>query len=81
MQAIIVEGRRETAESNVECIKYTGGMFSGPKTMICSNHITIKEFDYSYWKRKPTLDTIEKITKWGACEDITDVRTFLGIVV
>jgi len=49
LQAIIVEGRRrEAAESNIEYIKHTGGMFSGPKTMICSNHITIKEFDYSY---------------------------------
>jgi len=62
-------------------IKYAGGMFSGPKTKICEDHITIVGFDCSYKGRKPTRDAIGKIMSWGPCEDTTDVRAFLGMAV
>jgi len=39
-------------------MKYAGGTFSGPKTTICSNHITIVGFECSYEERKPTSDAI-----------------------
>jgi len=42
-------------------MKYVGGTFSGPKTKICDNHITIVGFDCSYKGRKPTRDAIGKI--------------------
>jgi len=62
-------------------IKYAGGMFSGPKTKICEDHITIVGFDCSYKGRKPTRDAIGKIMSWGPCEDTTDIRAFLGMAV
>ena len=52
-------------------------MFLGPKTTMCINHIITVEFDYLYWGRKPTSNTIEKIFKQGAYKDTTDVRAFL----
>jgi len=58
-----------------------GGTFSGPKTKICDNHITIVEFDCSYKRRKPTRDAIGKIMRWEPCKDTTDVRAFLGTAV
>jgi len=62
-------------------MKHAGGTFSGPKTTICSDHITIVGFEYSYEGRKPTSDAIGKILRWGPCEDTTDIRVFLGTAV
>ena len=54
-------------------MKYIGETFSGPKTKICEDYITIVGFDCSYKGRKPTRDAIGKIMSWGPCEDTTDV--------
>jgi len=54
-------------------MKYAEGIFSGPKTTICKDHITIVGFDCLYKGRKPTQDAIGKIMRWRACKDITDV--------
>ena len=62
-------------------MKYAGGTFSGSKTVICADHVTVVGFDCSYLGRKPTSDTIAKIMNWGDCEDTTDVRAFLGTAV
>jgi len=62
-------------------MKHAGGTFSGPKTTICSDHITIVGFECSYEGRKLTSDAIGKILRWGPCEDTTDIRAFLGTVV
>ncbi|KAF7777764.1 hypothetical protein Agabi119p4_3836 [Agaricus bisporus var. burnettii] len=62
-------------------MKYSGGTFSGPKTTICADKITIVGFDCSYEGRRPTTDTIGKILNWGDCENTTDVRAFLGTAV
>jgi len=62
-------------------IKYAKGTFSGPKTKICNDHITIVEFDCSYKGRKLTRDAIGKIMQWGPCKNTTDVRAFSGTVV
>jgi len=44
-------------------MKYAGGTFSGPKMMICSDHIIIVGFECSYEGRKLTNDTIGKILR------------------
>ena len=62
-------------------MKHAGGTFSGPKMMICSDHIIIVGFECSYEGRKLTNDTIGKILRWGSCEDTTDIRAFLGTAV
>ena len=65
--------RLGTVNRILQRMKYAGGTFSGPKTKICDDHITIVEFDCSYKGRKPTRDAIGKIMRWGPCEDTTDV--------
>jgi len=62
-------------------MKYAGEMFSGPKTTICSDKITIVGFECSYEGRQPTSDAIRKILHWRACENTTDIRAFLGTAV
>jgi len=69
----------ETVNRILQRMKYAGGTFSGPKTVICSDHITIVGFDCLYKGRRPTSDAIGKILRWGACEDTTDVKAFLGM--
>ncbi|EKM73974.1 hypothetical protein AGABI1DRAFT_47569, partial [Agaricus bisporus var. burnettii JB137-S8] len=68
----------ESTNRILQRMKYAGGTFSGPKTTICADKITIVGFDCSYLGRKPTVDTIGKIMNWGDCENTTDVRAFLG---
>jgi len=62
-----------TVNRILQRIKYVGGTFSGPKTKICDNHITIVGFDCLYKGRKPTRDAIGKIMQWRPCKDTTDV--------
>ncbi|KAF9440996.1 hypothetical protein P691DRAFT_637774, partial [Macrolepiota fuliginosa MF-IS2] len=62
----------------LERMKYAGGTFSGPKTIVCADHITLVGFDCSYQGRRPTADTIGSILCWGDCESPTDIWSFLG---
>jgi len=61
----------ENVNQILQRMKYMGGTFSGPKTMICK----------SSKGKKPIRDAIGKIMCWGLCEDTTDVRVFLGTAV
>jgi len=54
-------------------IKHARGTFSGPKMIICSNHITIVGFECSYEGKRPINDAIRKILCWGPCKDITNI--------
>ena len=71
----------ETVNRILQRMKYTGGTFSGPKITICSDKITIVDFEYSYEGRQPTSNIIRKILYWGAYEDTTDIRAFLETAV
>jgi len=71
----------ENVNRILQRMKHAGGTFSGPKTMICSDHIIIVGFECSYEGRKPTNNAIRKILRWGPCEDTTDIRAFLGTAV
>jgi len=51
----------ENVNQILQRMKYAGGTFSGPKTTICKDYITIVGFNYSYKGRKPTRDVIGKI--------------------
>jgi len=62
-------------------MKHAGGIFSGPKMMICSYHIIIVGFECSYEGRRPINNAIGKILRWRPCEDTTDIRAFLGTAV
>ena len=60
-------------------MKYCGGTFSGKKTIICAEEIQVLGHLCGYDGRKPTEDTIGVIMRWEKCDNISDVRSFLGI--
>ena len=60
-------------------MKYCGGTFSGKKTLICSDAIEVVGHKCDYEGRKPIDDRITVIMKWNKCENLRDVRSFLGI--
>jgi len=64
----------------IQRMKYCGGTFSGKKTCLCRDEFTVVGHMVSYEGRKPTPDRVGVITRWGPCRDISDVRSFLGIV-
>lgn len=59
-------------------MKYAGGTFSGYKSVLCADEITVVGHLCTYEGRRPTTDRVKVITNWGDCVDITDVRSFLG---
>ena len=60
-------------------MKYCGGTFSGKKTVVCAESIEVLGHKCDYEGRKPTEDKIGVITRWTKCENLRDVRSFLGI--
>lgn len=59
-------------------MKYSGGTFSGYKSVLCADEITVVGHLCTYEGRMPTVDRVKVITNWGPCVDTTDVRSFLG---
>ncbi|KAJ2921640.1 hypothetical protein H1R20_g15454, partial [Candolleomyces eurysporus] len=64
----------------IQRMKYCGNTFSGKKTCLCRPEVTVVGHLVSYEGRKPTPDRVGVITRWGPCRDVSDVRSFLGIV-
>jgi hypothetical protein len=60
-------------------MKYCGGTFSGKKTLICSEAIEVVGHKCDYEGRKPSDDKIGVIMRWEKCNNLRDVRGFLGI--
>ena len=59
-------------------MKYSGGTFSGFKSVLCAAEITVVGHLCSFEGRKPTPERIKVITNWGPCKTVSDVRAFLG---
>ena len=59
-------------------MKYSGGTFSGHKSVVCASEITVVGHLCSYDGRKPAPDKLLVINNWGPCKDVSDVRAFLG---
>jgi len=60
-------------------MRYCGGTFSGKKTVICAESIQVLGHQCDYEGRRPTEDSIGVIMRWTKCENISDVRSFLGV--
>ncbi len=61
-------------------MKYCGGTFSGPKAVIIAEEITVVGHRCTPKGRLPNEADLAKIVKWGPCETLKDVRSFLGTV-
>ena len=64
----------------VQRMKYSGGTFSGLKTTLCAQEITILGHRCTMEGRLPDQSRVAKIVNWGPCKDLTDVRAFLGTI-
>ena len=62
----------------VQRMKYSGGTFSGYKSILCSREITVLGHLCTPEGRLPDPSRIQKITNWGPLKDLSDVRAFLG---
>ena len=60
-------------------MKYCGGTFSGKKTKVCANDIEVLGHKCDFEGRKPTEDRIGVIMRWEVCNNLSDVRSFLGV--
>lgn len=59
-------------------MKYSGGTFSGPKTLVCVGEFMVVGHLCTYEGRKPATDRIGVILRWGPCKDKSETRAFLG---
>jgi hypothetical protein len=57
---------------------YSGGTFSGFKSILCAREITVLGHRCTPEGRLPDPSNIEKIVNWGKLNDLTDVRAYLG---
>jgi len=64
----------------VQCIKYCSGTFSGPKSVLCTEEIIAVRHYCTPLGRLPDPKYIDKISKWGPCKDISEIRAFLGTI-
>src|SRR5271169_6392211 len=64
----------------VQRMKYCGGTFSGPKTTLCAEEITVVGHRCTVEGRLPETDRVGVITRWPACQNVSEVRMFLGTV-
>jgi hypothetical protein len=70
----------QNANRIIQRVKYCGGTFSGPKTVLCAEEIIAVGHRCTPQGRLPDPKYIDKITKWGPCKDLSEVRAFLGTI-
>ena len=61
-------------------MKYCGGTFSGPKTTLCAEEITVVGHRCTFEGRLPETDRVGVINRWPACKNVSEVRMFLGTI-
>lgn len=64
----------------VQRMKYSGGTFSGYKSVLCTPEITVLGHRCMYDGRLPDQSRVAAISNWSDCEDLSDVRSFLGTI-
>ncbi len=62
----------------VQRMKYSGGTFSGYKSLLCAAEIVVVGHLCTFEGRKPMPDKVHVIQNWGSCKNISDVRAFMG---
>jgi hypothetical protein len=61
-------------------MKYSGGTFSGFKSFLCAPEITVLGHRCTSNGRLPDESRVIKVTNWEPCNDLSDVRAFVGTV-
>jgi hypothetical protein len=61
-------------------MKYCRGTFSGYKVTLCAEEITVVGYHCTINGRLPDESCVSKFVNWGLCNNISDVRAFLGTI-
>ena len=61
-------------------MKYSGGTYSGFKTLLCVPEFDIIGYRCTIDSHLPDKTHVSKIVNWGPCKDLTDVQAFLGTI-
>ena len=64
----------------VQRMKYCGGTFSGHKTVLCAEEITVVGHRCTVNGRLPEMDRVGVIERWAPLKDQSEVRQFIGTV-
>jgi hypothetical protein len=64
----------------VQRMKYCGGTSSSPKLYLCVLEIFVLGHRCTPEGRLPDESRVSAIWKWGPCQSLSEVRTFLGTV-
>ncbi len=64
----------------VQRMKYSGGTFSGFKSVLCAPEIMVLGHRCTDKGRLPDPTRIDKVSNWGPCIDLSDIRAFLGTI-
>jgi hypothetical protein len=64
----------------VQRTKYCGRTYSSPKTVLCAEEITVVGHRCTPSGRLPDPSRVDKIVKWGPCQDLSEVCAFLGTI-
>ncbi|TFK16341.1 hypothetical protein FA15DRAFT_607549, partial [Coprinopsis marcescibilis] len=64
----------------IQRMKYSGGTFSGKKSIICAAEFNVVGHTCLYEGCKPNKERTTVISNWGLCKDNSEVRSFLGIM-
>jgi hypothetical protein len=64
----------------VQQTKYCSRTYSGVKTVLCTEEITVVGHRCMPCGRLPDPSHVDKIIKWGPCRDLSEVHTFLGTI-
>lgn len=61
-------------------MKYSGGTFSGFKSYLCAEEISVLGHRCTINGRLPDKGRVIKVKSWAPCTDLSDVRAFVGTV-
>ena len=64
----------------VQRMKYSGGTFSGYKSILCARKIMVLGHRCTPEGRLPDPTQVNKILNWGTLKDLTDVCAFVGTI-
>jgi hypothetical protein len=64
----------------VQCMKYCGGTFSGPKLFLCVPEIIVLGHRCNIEGCMADPTRIDAVSKWGPCQTLTEVKAFLGTI-
>ena len=64
----------------VQQMKYSGGTFSGYKSILYAPEITVLGHCCTAKGHLLGQDRLAKIVNWGPCKDLTDVHAFMGTI-